>query len=55
MKLEYAKQQWNSIAAWNSSCQASVPYPLFKLNDKLNDILVTCANVYEKKGKCCRN
>ena len=51
MKLEYDKQQWDSIAAWNPHCSASVPYPLFKLKGDL----ATCADVYEKKGKCCRN
>ena len=51
MKQEYDKQKWSSIAAWNPNCSASVPYPLFKLKD----ILATCADVYEKKGKCCRN
>ena len=46
MKLEYNKQKWDSIAAWNPHCSASVPYPLFKLKD----ILATCADVYEKMG-----
>ena len=51
MELEYDKQQWDSNAAWNPHCSASVPHPLFKLKD----ILATCADGYEKKGKCCRN
>ena len=38
---------WQKLAAWNPQCEASVPYPLFKYKD----ILVTCADVFEKKGK----
>ena len=48
MKLEYDKEQWNIIAAWNPNCTASVPYPLFKLKDIM-------AGVFTKKGKCCSN
>ena len=51
MRLEYEKQQWNTIAAWNTNCSASVPYPLFKLKG----IMATWADVFAKKGKCCRN
>ena len=51
MRLECDKQQWNTIAAWNTNCSASVPYPLFKLKD----IMATCADVFAKKGKYCRN
>ena len=35
VKLEYDTQQWDSIAAWNPHCIASVAYPLFKLKDIL--------------------
>ena len=50
MRSEYTRNQWHRIAAWNPQCEASIPYPLFKYKD----ILATCADVFAKKGKCCR-
>ena len=51
MKLEYDKQQWGSVAAWNPHSSASAPYPLAEFKDSL----ATCVDDYEKKGECCRN
>ena len=50
MRSEYTRNMWQKLAAWNPQCEASIPYPLFKYKD----ILATCADVFEKKGKCCR-
>ena len=41
MKAEYDKQRWNTIAAWNTNCSASVPYPLFKLKDITATVLMS--------------
>ena len=51
VRLEYDKQQCNAIATCNTNCSASVIYPLFKLKG----IMSTCADVCDKKGRCCRN
>ena len=52
MRSEYTGNMtlWQKLAAWTPQWEASIPYPLFKYKD----ILETCADVFEKKGKCCR-